>query len=58
MRSLQELIYGTLLDMPLPEMLDFALASGIVAILSVSTINPNMSPEFVLETLERYRDDK
>lgn len=52
------LIYGTLLDMPLPEMLDFALASGIVAILSVSTINPNMSPEFVLETLERYRDDK
>ena len=50
------LIYGTLLDMPLSEMLDFALASGIVAILSVSTINPNMSPELVQETLELYRD--
>ncbi len=50
------LIYGTLLDMPLPEMLDFALASGIVAILSVSTINPNMSPDLVRETLELYRD--
>lgn len=37
------------------ERLDYALASGIAAILSPTTINPDMSDALVRETMERYR---
>jgi hypothetical protein len=36
-------------------MLDYALASGITAIQSMTTINPDMSDALVKENLKRYR---
>jgi fructose-1-phosphate kinase PfkB-like protein len=37
------------------EMLDYALASGITAIQSMTTINPEMSDMLVRENRNRYR---
>lgn len=40
------------------ERLDYALASGITAILSSTTINPEMSDALVRENMERYRMER
>ncbi|NLI54454.1 MAG: hypothetical protein GX417_09055 [Clostridiales bacterium] len=40
---------------PVEAMLDYALASGITAIQSMTTINPDMSDALVKENLKRYR---
>ena len=42
-------------QMPVEEMLDYALASGITAIQSMTTINPDMSDALVRENRNRYR---
>jgi pseudouridine kinase len=39
---------------PVEEMLDYALASGVTAIVSMPTINPAMSDALVRENLKRY----
>ena len=49
--------HGLILGLPVPERLDYALASGITAILSITTINPNMSDALVRANLETYRLD-
>ncbi|MDP3447042.1 MAG: carbohydrate kinase family protein [Eubacteriales bacterium] len=41
--------------MAVEEMLDYALASGITAIQSMTTINPSMSDALVRENRDRYR---
>jgi pseudouridine kinase len=41
--------------LPVEEMLDYALASGITAIQSMTTINPDMSDARVKENITRYR---
>lgn len=41
--------------MPIEETLDYALASGVTAIQSLTTINPAMSDALVRENIERYR---
>ncbi len=41
--------------LPVEEMLDYALASGITAIQSMTTINPDMSDALVRENRNRYR---
>ena len=46
-----ELVDGLAVD----EMLDYALASGITAIQSMTTINPDMSDALVRENRNRYR---
>ena len=52
------LIHGLVNGLPVPERLDYALASGITAILSMTTINPNMSDALVRANMERYRPDR
>lgn len=47
--------HGLVEGMPVEEQLDYALASGITAIQSLSTINPNMSDALVRKNLEAYR---
>ena len=47
--------HGLVAAMPLDETLDYALASGITAIQSLSTIHPGMSDALVRENLARYR---
>lgn len=42
-------------DMPIETGLDYALSSGITAIESMSTINPDMSDALVKANIERYR---
>ena len=41
--------------LPVEDMLDYALASGITAIQSMTTINPDMSDARVKENIARYR---
>jgi len=41
--------------MPIDAGLDYALSSGITAIESMSTINPEMSDALVKANIERYR---
>ena len=41
--------------LPVEEMLDYALASRITAIQSMTTINPDMSDALVRENRDRYR---
>jgi pseudouridine kinase len=48
-------VHGLIDEMPEEERLDYALASGIAAIESVSTINPEMSDALVRNNIERYR---
>jgi pseudouridine kinase len=50
--------HGLVDGLPVPERLDYALASGITAILSMTTINPNMSDALVRANMERYRPDR
>ena len=50
--------HGLVRGLPVPERLDYALASGITAILSMTTINPNMSDALVRANMERYRPDR
>ena len=52
------LTHGLVRGLPVPERLDYALASGITAILSMTTINPNMSDALVRANMERYRPDR
>ncbi len=47
--------YGLINGLPLEEQLDYALASGITAILSATTIHPDMSDTLVRSNLERFR---
>lgn len=47
--------HGLVDGAPIAERLDYALASGITAILSMTTINPDMSDTLVRENMERYR---
>ncbi len=48
-------IHGLIDDMPTETGIDYALASGIAAIESMSTINPEMSDALVKTNIERYR---
>lgn len=48
-------LHGHLLGLSVEEQLDYALASGIVAVRSPDTIHPGMSDSLVRETLERSR---
>jgi len=48
-------VHGFVAGMPVKETLDYALASGITAIQSQSTIHPDMSDALVRENLARYR---
>ncbi len=48
-------VHGVVDRMPVKERLEYALASGITAIQSLSTINPEMSDALVLRNLARYR---
>ncbi len=48
-------IHGLIDDMPIDAGLDYALSSGITAIESMSTINPEMSDALVKANIERYR---
>lgn len=48
-------LHGFVSGMTLEEQLDYALASGIVAIQSPDTIHPGMSDLLVKETLDAYR---
>ena len=50
--------HGLVLGLPVLERLDYALASGITAILSMTTINPLMSDALVRANLEQYRLDR
>lgn len=50
-------VHGLVEGMPAAERLDYALASGIAAIESMSTINPRMSDALVRKNIERYRPD-
>ena len=47
--------HGLVRGLPVPQRLDYALASGITAILSLTTINPDMSDALVRANLEIYR---
>ncbi|MEZ4508803.1 MAG: hypothetical protein R2881_03900 [Eubacteriales bacterium] len=47
--------YELVNHLPLEEQLDFALASGVTAIQSMTTINPEMSETLVRENIKRYR---
>lgn len=47
--------HGFVENMPIEETLDYALASGVTAIQSLTTINPAMSDALVRENIERYR---
>ncbi len=47
--------HGFVDDMPIGERLDYALASGVTAIQSLTTINPDMSDALVRENMKRYR---
>lgn len=47
--------HGLADGLPIEQRLDYALASGITAIQSMTTINPEMSDARVRENLERYR---
>ncbi|MCE5189796.1 MAG: carbohydrate kinase family protein [Eubacteriales bacterium] len=47
--------HGLVDGLPVEEWLDYALASGITAILSLTTINPAMSDALVRENMKRYR---
>ncbi len=47
--------HGLVDGMPVEQMLDYALASGITAIESMTTINPAMSDALVQENEKRYR---
>ena len=47
--------HGLINGLPLEEQLDYALASGITAILSATTIHPDMSDTLVRSNLERFR---
>lgn len=47
--------HGLAVGLPIEQRLDYALASGITAIQSMTTINPEMSDALVRENLERYR---
>ncbi len=49
------LVHGLIDEMPIDTGLDYALASGITAIESMSTINPEMSDVLVKTNIERYR---
>lgn len=49
------LAHAMIAHMDLEEMLDYALASGITAIQSMTTINPSMSDALVRENQNRYR---
>lgn len=49
-------LYGYLKDLPIIETLDLALAAGIAAISSKSTINPDMSVELLREIVGVYRE--
>jgi len=48
-------VHGLIDGVPLERQLDYALASGITAIESLSTINPEMSDARVKENIELYR---
>jgi len=50
--------HGLVDGLPVPQRLDYALASGITAILSIPTINPDMSDALVRKNLQRYRLDR
>ena len=47
--------HGLADGLPIEQRLDYALASGITAIQSMTTINPDMSDALVRENIERYR---
>ena len=47
--------HGLADGVPIKQRLDYALASGITAIQSMTTINPDMSDALVRENIERYR---
>ena len=47
--------HGLIDGLSVEERLDYALASGITAIQSMTTINPDMSDALVRENIERYR---
>ena len=47
--------HGLADGLPIEQQLDYALASGITAIQSMTTINPEMSDARVRENMERYR---
>ena len=47
--------HGLAVGLPIEQRLDYALASGITAIQSMTTINPEMSDARVRENMERYR---
>ena len=49
------LTHALVRGLPVEEMLDYALASGITAIQSMTTINPDMSDALVWENRNRYR---
>jgi len=48
-------VHGLVDGLPPEERLDYALASGVTAIQSMSTINPDMSDALVKKNIERYR---
>lgn len=48
-------VHGLIDGLPIDAGLDYALASGIAAIESMSTINPEMSDALVKTNIERYR---
>ena len=48
-------VHGLVDRMAIKDQLDYALASGITAILSPTTINPEMSDALVRENIARYR---
>ena len=50
--------HGLVDGIPLTERLDYALASGITAILSLPTINPDMSDALVRSNLEQFRIER
>ena len=52
------LTHGLVSDLTVPQRLDYALASGITAILSMTTINPNMSDALVRANLKQYQVDR
>lgn len=49
------LVHGWVEGKKPEEFIDYALASGIIAVQSGETINPDMSNEAVLRTIEEYR---
>ncbi len=51
------LVQGFCLGLPEEQALDYGLACGIAAIISESTINPDLSPELIAKILEEYRID-